>query len=866
MPRSTRPRPTGATAWKSLASACLETQWFEPIAHPRLCRRAVPQGRCPTVFSLARLGASWRVSARIARFARFACFPLITSLALRTTPLVAGPSWRRRKALLWALGILLATTAAAAVLLGVAVRQAYAHLPDVSTLADYRPKLPLRVFTRDGVLLGEFGEERRSLTPIAQIPQVLKDAVLAIEDTRFYAHDGVDYLGVLRAAVANLGHARSQGASTITMQVARNVFLSSEKTYTRKLREIVLTFQLERLLSKDQILEVYMNQIFLGHRAYGFAAASEVYFGQPLQDISVAQAAMLAGLPKAPSTNNPISNPRRARARQQYIIDRMLENGFITAAQAEAAKAERLAIRTAGEAVPVHAEFVAESVRQQMVEQYGDAATTRGLNVTTTLDAAEQTAAYGALRRGILAFERRQVYRGPEAVVVLPANGDALDDAIDDALDEYPDNGELLSAVVLEASARRLLAVRGDGEQLEITGEGLAPAQSGLAAGAAPAVQIRRGAVIRVVKTARNHWEITQRPEVEGAFVALDPRDGAIRALVGGFDFGRNQFNHATQAWRQPGSIFKPFIYSAALEKGLMPATLVEDAPLLFDASVTGGQPWAPQNADGTFEGPMRLGTGLDKSKNSVAIRVLQTVGVPSATEWITRFGFDAQRHPASLTMALGAGSVTPLQMAAAYAVFANGGYRVPPRLIDKVTDQRGQVLQQEPPPVLDERLRAIPARNAFMMTQMLGEVATQGTAARTRATLQRPDIYGKTGTTNDAVDAWFAGYQPTRTAIAWIGHDQPQALGAHASGGALAMPVWIDFMRQVLQGVPVVQSAVPEGVVRNAGEWSYAEPALVARPDDVGANPAPAASGAADATAAQAREERRGILDLFTR
>ncbi|MGC3984083.1 MAG: PBP1A family penicillin-binding protein [Pseudorhodoferax sp.] len=775
----------------------------------------------------------------------------------------------RRRTLLWAAAIVLATAALGTAGLGVAAYQAYAQLPDVSAAADYQPKLPLRVYTRDGVLLGEFGEERRNLTPIAEIPQVMKDAVLAIEDQRFYTHDGVDYMGMLRAAVANLGRSRSQGASTITMQVARNMFLSSEKTYARKLREVLLTFKLERVLSKDQILEIYMNQIFLGHRAYGFAAASEVYFGRQLKDITVAQAAMLAGLPKAPSANNPISNPRRARVRQLYIIDRMRDNGFITAAQAQAARAEPLPVRSAGDTVAVHGEYVAESVRQQMLAQYGDATYTRGINVYTTLDATDQAAAYGALRRGIMAYERRQAYRGPEAQIALPTAGEAQDDAIEEALDAHPDNGELVSAVVLEADSRRVKAVRSDGERLEITGEGLQPAQSGLAANAAAAMKIRPGSLIRVMRTDKGSWEITQLPEVEGAFVAMDPRDGAVRALVGGFDFGKNQFNHVTQAWRQPGSTFKPFIYSAALEKGLMPATIVDDGPLYFDASITGSKPWEPKNDNGAFDGPVRLDTALAKSKNVVAIRVLQTVGVPAAQQWVARFGFETERQPASLTMALGAGSVTPLQMASAYSVFANGGYRVQPRLIDKVTDQRGQVLQQETAPTLDESARAVPARNAFLMTQLLGEVATRGTAARTRATLQRADLYGKTGTTNDAVDAWFAGYQPTLTAIAWIGYDQPQNLGAHASGGALAMPVWIDFMRQALKGVPVAPPATPQGVVRNEGDWSYTEFASTAEPGMAGTEAVPTAqpvAGAAAEAAQERTEERRSILDLFKR
>ncbi len=518
------------------------------------------------------------------------------------------------RAFLWVAGAMAAGAAALALLVGLALAVAYPNLPDISELADYRPKLPLRVYSSEGIQLAEFGEERRSLTPIAEIPQVMKDAVLAIEDARFYEHGGVDYKGVVRAALANLGQLKSQGASTITMQVARNVYLTSEKTYTRKIYEMLLTFKLEHLLSKDQILEIYMNQIFLGNRAYGFASAAETYFGKPLKDLSIAEAAMLAGLPKAPSAYNPISNPNRARTRQLHIIDRMLENGFITAAQARDAKTEELRIRPAGEGARVHAEFVTETVRQLMYAQYGDVTYTRGLNVYTTLKVADQDAAYKALRKGLMDFERRQIYRGPEKFVNLPSNAAELEDAIDDALLEHPDNGDVLSAMVLSADPKRIQAVRANSDAVEITGEGLKPAQSGLAASAQPNIKIRRGAIIRVVKTPKNTWEITQLPEVEGAFVAMDPRDGAIRALVGGFDFQKNKFNHATQAWRQPGSSFKPFIYSAALEKGFTPATMVNDGPLFFDAGFTGGQPWEPKNYDGKFDGPMSLRTGLAKS------------------------------------------------------------------------------------------------------------------------------------------------------------------------------------------------------------------------------------------------------------
>jgi penicillin-binding protein 1A len=725
---------------------------------------------------------------------------------------------------LMALALLTAGIASMLMVVAIAMAIAYPNLPDVSALLDYRPKLPLRVFSAEGTLIGEFGEERRHLTPIKDIPKVMKDAVLAIEDARFYQHGGVDYIGVARAAMANLGQIKSQGASTITMQVARNVYLSSEKTYTRKIYEMLLTFKLEHLLSKDQILEIYMNQIFLGNRAYGFAAAAETYFGKQLQDVSVAEAAMLAGLPKAPSAYNPISNPKRAKTRQLYIIDRMLENGFITAEQADAAKREDVKIKTSADSSQVHAEYFTETVRQLIYAQYGDSSYTRGLNVYTTLHAADQIAAYQALRRGIMNYERRQVYRGPEKFVSMPQDAQGAEDVIDEALLEHPDNGDVLSAVVLEADAKKVTAIRQNGDIVEVTGDGLKPAQSGLSDKAPSNIKIRRGAVIRIVQTPKSTWEITQLPEVEGAFVAIDPRTGGIRALVGGFDFEKNKFNHVTQAWRQPGSSFKPFIYSAALENGVTPATIVNDAPLFFSAGVTGGQPWEPKNYDGKFEGPMPLHRALALSKNMVSIRVLQVVGAQNAQQWVTRFGFDAEKHPPYLTMALGAGSVTPMQMATAYSVFANGGYRINPWVVSKITDQKGKVLAQTPVPVLNESVRAIDARNAFVMDSLLQEVARSGTAASAQAKLKRPDLYGKTGTTNDSMDAWFAGFQPTLAAVTWIGYDTPRKLGSRETGGGLSLPVWIEFMSQALTNVPVAEYPVPEGVVNIDGEWFFNE------------------------------------------
>ena len=800
-------------------------------------------------------------------------FPKTPNTRSKSRPALQPSTWLRTiaKLFLGSIGLVLAGLAGLAIFLAVALAVAYPNLPDISALSDYRPKQPLRIYTADDVIIGEFGEERRRLMPIDEIPQAMKDAVLAIEDARFFSHGGVDYLGVVRAALANLGRAKSQGASTITMQVARNVYLTAEKSYTRKIYEILLTFKLEHSLTKNQILEIYMNQIFLGNRSYGFAAASETYFGKSLKDVSIAEAAMLAGLPKAPSTYNPIVNPSRARTRQLYIIERMEQNGFITAQQAKAASEEELVIRTGRDAGRVHAEYVAETVRQLVFNQYGEETYTRGLNVYTTLKSTDQTMAYKALRKGIMDFERRQIYRGPEKFIDLPSNPGEVDDAIDDALADSPDNGDIMSAVVIEASPKRILAKRLNNEKVVITGEGLKPAQSGLTDKAGPNIKIRPGAVIRVVKAPKDAWEITQLPEVEGAFVAMDPRDGAVRALVGGFDFEKNKFNHVTQAWRQPGSSFKPFIYSAALEKGFTPATVVNDAPLFFDAGVTGGQPWEPKNYDGGFEGPMSMRTALKKSKNLVSIRILQSIGTKYGQDWVTRFGFDADKHPAYLTMALGAGSVTPMQMATGYSVFANGGYRVNPYLITKITDQRGKVLLDVTPPALSESMRGIDARNAFIMDSLLQEVARSGTAAKAQAMLKRPDIFGKTGTTNDSIDTWFVGFQPTLTAAVWMGYDTPKKLGDRETGGGLSLPIWINFMEYALKGVAVTEYQAPTGVVNINGEWYYDEYAKGAGISSVGMQPDPGTPTeetnpvpAGGIAVLPPSDEKKRILDLF--
>ena len=781
--------------------------------------------------------------------------------ATRGNAMPAWVQWLTRSAL-WLTGLIATGAITVVVLVGIALAVAYPNLPEIGGLLDYRPKLPMRVFSSDGVLLGEYGEERRNFTPLAQIPKVMQQAVLASEDARFYEHSGVDIKGVLRAGLAQFNRSRSQGASTITMQVARNFYLSTEKTYTRKIYEMLLAFKMESLLTKDQILEVYMNQIFLGQRAYGFASAADIYFAKPLKDISIAEAAMLAGLPQAPSAYNPINNPDRARSGQLRILDRMVDNGFITPAQRDSARNEALRYREPSE-VAVHAEYVAEAARQLIFSQYGDEAYTRGLNVYLTLKSSDQMVAYRALRRGIMDYERRQVYRGPEDYVDLPANPTEVDARIAEALQDHPDNDELKAAVATEAGPKKVVAVLQNGEAITITGDGLKPVTSGLAAKGNPKTQIRPGAVIRLIRGVGKDgkpgdWSVTQLPEVEGAFVAIDPRTGAVRAMVGGFDYAKNKFNHVTQAWRQPGSAFKPFVYSAALEKGFTPATVINDAPLFFDAGSTGSQPWEPKNYDGKFEGPMTMRRGLERSKNMISIRILQSIGAPYAQNWITRFGFEADKHPAYLPMALGTGSVTPLQMASAYSVFASGGYRVNPMLITKITDSKGRVLNEAVPPVLNESLRTLDRRNAYVMDTLLNTVALRGTAAAARRALNRPDIYGKTGTTNDSIDTWFAGFQPSLVAVVWIGYDTPKKLGDNETGGGLSLPIWIEYMKHALNGVPVEQYAVPDGVINLGDEWYYEEYAKGAGVASVGLEDKLPIS--------PDEEERKSILDLFKR
>ena len=648
----------------------------------------------------------------------------------------------------------------------------------------------------------------------------MRNAVIAIEDDRFYSHGGVDYVGILRAAATNLRGHLSQGASTITMQVARNFFLSNEKTFSRKIYEVLLAWEIESQLTKDKILEIYMNQIFLGQRAFGFSSAAQIYFGKELKDISIAESAMLAGLPKAPSAYNPVTNFKRAKIRQEYILQRMRDLGYISTDEYQNAMAEELHIRGLGNEFAVRADFPAEMVRQLLLSQYGEAIYSRGIEVYTTILKADQDAAYKAVRRGIFEYDLRHAYRGPEGFIDLPEDPVKRQRAIDEVLLAYPQLDDLQSGVVLDVKPKELQVMISTGDTITIKGEGMKLAAASITDSTQPKKRLRPGAVVRLLSDS-GVWKLAQLPQVEAAFVSMNPETGAILSLVGGFDFRRNQFNHVTQALRQPGSSFKPFIYAAAIEKGFTPNTLVNDAPLSIGSLETGSQAWEPKNYDGKYDGMMRLRNALAKSKNLVSVRLIRAIGPSYAQEYIQRFGFEPEKHPPYLTMALGAGSVTPLQMATAYSVFANGGYRVDPFLIDKMVDSKGTILfEAKPVSVGDGAPRVLDERTAFVMDSMLQEVTKTGTAASARGKLGRSDIAGKTGTTNESHDAWFAGYNPKVVAIAWIGFDKPASLGDRETGGGLALPMWISYMGTALKDVPQISREVPSGVTQLDGDW----------------------------------------------
>jgi penicillin-binding protein 1A len=709
-------------------------------------------------------------------------------------------------------------------MLGYAFLIAKPNLPKISALVDYNPKTPLRIYTADKVLIGEFGEERRKVIPLNEIPIKMRNAVLAIEDDRFYSHGGVDYVGILRATLTNLRGNLSQGASTITMQVARNFFLSNEKTFSRKIYEVLLAWEIEAQLSKDKILEIYMNQIFLGQRAYGFSSAAQIYFGKELKDISIAESAMLAGLPKAPSAYNPVSNFRRAKIRQEYILQRMRDLSYITPEQYQIAMAEELHIRGLGNEFSTRADFPSEMVRQLLFTQYGEAIYSQGIDVYTTILKADQDAAYKAVRRGIFEYDLRHAYRGPEGFIELPEETVKRQRAIDEALLAHPQLDDLQSGVVLDVKPKEMQVMIATGDTITLKGEGMKLATASLTDSTQPKKRLRAGAIIRLLSDS-GIWKLAQLPQVEAAFVSMNAETGAILSLVGGFDFRRNQFNHVTQAQRQPGSSFKPFIYAAAIEKGFSPSTMVNDAPLSIGSMETGSQAWQPKNYDGKYDGMMRLRNALAKSKNLVSVRIIRAIGPSYAQDYIQRFGFEAEKHPPYLTMALGAGSVTPLQMASAYSVFANGGYRVDPYLINKMVDSKGVVLfEAKPTQAKVDATRVLDARTAFVMDSLLQEVTKTGTAASARAKLGRSDIAGKTGTTNDSHDAWFAGYNPKVVAIAWIGFDKPASLGDRETGGGLALPMWTSYMATALRDEPQQTREVPAGVSQLDGDWFIPE------------------------------------------
>lgn len=747
-------------------------------------------------------------------------------------------SWFK-KAVKW-LAITGVCGAGAAISLGLVIFSvAYYQLPAIDALTQYRPKVPLRVYTADGDLIGEFGEERRDYVPFEEIPRHVKLAILAAEDNGFYEHSGIEFMGIARAAISNIiTGRRGQGGSTITMQVARNFFLSSERSYTRKLYEVAMAFKIEQNLSKDKIFEVYANQIFLGHRSYGFGSAAKTYFGKDLRDLSISEAAVLAGLPVAPSAYNPMVNMRRATMRRNYVLGRMFNLGYIDEITYASAIAQPIKVRqttaeqqkTQLQTQELHAGYVAEMVRMLLVPYFKDTLYNQGLNVYTTIRSFDQKVASSTVRQNMIDYDRRYGYRGVEGHVDI-SQEETREANIRQALAKVVSSANLLPGVVTQLTPQSMSVRLYSGETVTVAAKDFAfakryIAQNGKALqGNYKAKELRTGAIVRVTQDAKGKWSLGQIPVVESAFVSANFNTGAIYSLVGGFDFKLNQFNHVTQAWRQPGSSFKPFIYSAALDKGFTPATIINDAPLSIDPRLTGGKLWEPRNDDHRYDGPMPLATALARSKNLVSIRIVQAIDPFYAQQFISKFGFNPKNHPALLTMALGVGSVTPLEMVTGYSVFANGGYLVQPYLIEKVTDAEGNVLMQSHnAKVGDGAPRTLDARNAYVMNSLLHGVATQGTGRRAGNALKRADIGAKTGTTNDALDAWFAGYAGEIAAVGWMGYDQPKSLGANAYGAGLVLPVWVNYMKAVLKDAPEYYRPQPADVVKIDGMPFYAD------------------------------------------
>lgn len=707
----------------------------------------------------------------------------------------------------------------------------YAQLPDMTSVRSYAPKLPLKIWSADKQLLAEYGEERRDFVPIAELPKHVKLAILAAEDAEFYEHSGVDFSGIGRALISNiLSGRKGQGGSTITMQVARNCFLSSEKSYMRKLYEVAIATKLEHELTKDQILEIYVNQIYLGQRAYGFGSAARTYFGRPLKELTIGEAATLAGLPVAPSAYNPVVNNRRATMRRNYVLGRMATLGYISEQKKQEEQAKPVYVQDAvadavagKRSLKVHAEYATELARQLVYDIFRDDAYSRGLNVYLTIDSRAQQAAWNTVRANVTAYDRARGYRGAEGQVTLPENPEEQAKVIRQTLRSVVSSPNLLPAVVLSVSPS-IRASFASGEQVTLDKASLSFAGKYLKEKTPSAAGVRPGAVIRV-SHGSNGWTLAQVPQVQAGFMAADFQTGAVKALVGGFDYDLNMFSHVTQAWRQPGSSFKPFIYSASLEKGFTPNTVLQDSPFTLDAKQNGGKAWTPKNYSGKFEGPMPLHQALEKSQNIPIIRVMNAIGPKYAQEYLTRFGFPTSRHTATLSTALGSGTVTIWQMVEAYSIFANGGFRVQPYLIDRITDSSGkEIMAEGNREAGDESIRAITGRNAFVMSTLLNDVARRGTAARAGAALGRPDVGAKTGTSNDANDAWFAGFAGRQVGVAWMGYDQLRSLGSKATGGTLAQPMWIDYMRSTVRGQPIYNRLPPGGVEYRAGEWCYSE------------------------------------------
>ena len=728
-------------------------------------------------------------------------------------------------------------------LVAIAILVTYPKLPSLDSLQHYQPKMPLTIYSADGEVIGIYGEQRREFTKIGDFPEILRNAVIAAEDKRFYQHWGVDVWGVARAAVDNVvaGGVQS-GASTITQQVAKNFYLSSEKTFTRKFNEALLAYKIEQSLSKDKILELYFNQIYLGQRAYGFASAAQIYFNKDVRELTLAEAAMLAGLPKAPSAYNPIVNPERAKLRQKYILNNMLEEKMITLQQRDQALNEELHYERFVQKIDQSALYVAEMVRQELYEKYGEDAYTQGFKVYTTVRTDHQKVATEALRKALRNFDRGSSYRGAESYIDL-SKGEDVEETVSQYLSGLYTVDKMVPAVVLDVTKRKNVVIQlPSGKRVTLDGRSLGFAARAVNNEKMGESRIRRGSVIRV-RNNGGRWVVVQEPLLQGALVSLDAKTGAVRALVGGYDFHSKTFNRAAQAMRQPGSTFKPFVYSAALSKGMTASTMVNDAPISLPGKGANGSVWTPKNSDGRYSGYITLRQALTASKNMVSIRILMSIGVGYAQQYIQRFGFKPSELPASLSMALGTGETTPLKIAEAYSVFANGGYRVSSHVIDKIYDSDGRLRAQMQPLVAGQNApQAIDPRNAYIMYKIMQDVVRVGTA-RGAAALGRSDIAGKTGTTNDNKDAWFVGFNPDVVTAVYIGFDKPKSMGRAGYGGTIAVPVWVDYMRFALKGGQGKGMKVPEGVVSSNGEYYMKErmvtdPGLVVDNSGIAAQP----------------------------